>query len=288
MEVAQNFCRVAGCRHRNTHTTHHHRCGNCGEFGHGQMECRNNRLVENLHMAPREELPRNMWCNMMGCQSRRYHTTAAHHCPNCGENHSILNCNIQTLEENFNRYGRSNDIEPYRQYINVILARSHTNGNTDGVYIETYAGMGCILYIKAKMNSPIQSFFFHADNWGQYGENTSHVPSRDRFLDGALPLPDLLNSDRSIIENQINSERDNQASQTIINNNNSNNSNNISPNVNHRIISCPLCRTDVDTSRVQRIVGSRDTCSVCLEEEVQVFFTECGHAPVCRSCFDHL
>ena len=95
------------------------------------------------------------------------------------------------VEENFNRYGRSNDIEPYRLYINVILARSHTNGNTDGVYIETYAGMGCVLYVKATLNNPIMTFFLHSDNMGQYGEATNHIPLRDRFLGNAINVADI-------------------------------------------------------------------------------------------------
>jgi hypothetical protein len=40
-------CKVDGCRYLNTHTTNAHKCGFCGEFGHGVRECGNGKKVKN-------------------------------------------------------------------------------------------------------------------------------------------------------------------------------------------------------------------------------------------------
>lgn len=305
MEVAHRFCHVAGCRHPNSHITQHHRCGRCGEFGHGQMECRNNRQVENLHMAQRRELPRHMWCNMIGCRGRRYHTTEAHHCPNCGENHSIVNCNIQTLEEQFNRYGRANDIEAYTRYINYNLARTHVD-LPNGIHIETYAGMGCMLYIRAHINRPIQAFFLHSDNMGQYGAHTSHIPQRDRFIEGYQEIADVSRDNLLILQQEIANENNHdlahQHQQDPI----------ALPqlppppveifeprrgyayqrNLERVNISCPFCRANVNTGNAQLeeyIAPPEQTedneCVVCLSAIANIRFPECGHQHVCEGCF---
>ena len=314
MEVAHQFCHVAGCRHPNSHITHHHRCGRCGEFGHGQMECRNNRQIENLHMAQRRELPRHMWCNMIGCEGRRYHTTEAHHCPNCGENHSIVNCNIQSLEEQFNRYGRSNDIAAYMRYINNALARTHIH-LPNGIHIETYAGMGCMLYIRAHINQPIQAFFLHSDNMGQYGAHTSHIPQRDRFIEGFQEIADVSRENLLILQQEIADE--NNINNVNINNVDVNNINNIipapivipavelqqnifEPNVGYAYqrnlerveLNCPFCRAEVNTGNAELVEfieppvqTEENECVICLSEVANIRFPECAHQHICEGCF---
>ena len=34
-------CKVSGCRYPSYHTTIAHRCGECNNYGHGQIECNN-------------------------------------------------------------------------------------------------------------------------------------------------------------------------------------------------------------------------------------------------------
>ena len=291
MEVAHRFCHVQGCRHPNSHITHHHRCGRCGEFGHGQIECRNNRDVENLQMTQRRELPRHMWCNMIGCRGRRYHTTQAHHCPNCGENHSVVNCNIQTLEEQFNRYGRANDIMAYTRYINNFLAQTHIQ-YPNGIYIETYGGMGCVIYIRAHINRPIESFFLHSDNMGQYGAHTSHIPQRDRFIEGITEIPDISQENLLILQREIHVGHPDPEER---------NYNNVGifeqgyayqRNLERVNISCPFCRADVNTGNAQRIEfqdppvqTEENECVICLSAVANIHFPECGHRHVCEECF---
>lgn len=295
MEVADNanrYCFVNGCRHPGTHSTHHHVCGRCGETGHGQMECNNIEARRRLLNHRRRELPRHMWCNIMGCNSRQYHTTRAHRCQNCGENHSVLNCNIQTLEEQFNRYGRANDIEPYRQYLmNYVINYPH------GIYIETYAGMGCMMYIRCFENHPIMVFFLHSDNLGQYGPNTDDRPQRDRFLRGCINIPDITPENLDILHNAIRN----------IENNNVDNNENFQRNMGyayqhnlpHVTFNCPFCRTPVSTGNAQivqndaggeagggtRETGDIDECVICLSENSTIRFPECGHRCSCEHCF---
>ena len=58
-----NICRVRGCRYSSTHTTRHHRCGNCGELGHGVVECGNQTRIEYLKQYFHETLPTHKHCS---------------------------------------------------------------------------------------------------------------------------------------------------------------------------------------------------------------------------------
>jgi hypothetical protein len=55
----------------------------------------------------------------------------------------------------------------------------------------------------------------------------------------------------------------------------------------NRII-CPLCRTENTKDKCVDIKGSGDTCSICLDKKVEIFFIGCSHAATCRVCFERL
>ena len=57
---------------------------------------------------------------------------------------------------------------------------------------------------------------------------------------------------------------------------------------NTTIIKCPVCRAENSKEQCVDIRGSSDTCSVCLEATVEVFFIGCGHAVTCKSCYQLL
>ena len=57
---------------------------------------------------------------------------------------------------------------------------------------------------------------------------------------------------------------------------------------NTNIVKCPLCRTENARDDCVNIKGSGDTCSICLDKHVEIFFIGCGHAATCRSCFEQL
>lgn len=71
------YCRVQGCRHADTHVTCAHRCGTCGRFGHGRMECGRPRARATLDGSP-DTLPVDLWCSVQGCNFPWTHTMEAH------------------------------------------------------------------------------------------------------------------------------------------------------------------------------------------------------------------
>lgn len=57
---------------------------------------------------------------------------------------------------------------------------------------------------------------------------------------------------------------------------------------NTTIVKCPMCRTENSKEQCVDIKGSSDSCSICLEATVEVFFIGCGHAVTCKSCYQQL
>ena len=79
-----NYCKVRGCRFPFSHTTIAHRCGTCGEYGHGQVECGNldmcRMLTEDYTYSNNKKLPIDIQCAVPGCPYPFSHMTSAHHC----------------------------------------------------------------------------------------------------------------------------------------------------------------------------------------------------------------
>lgn len=51
-------------------------------------------------------------------------------------------------------------------------------------------------------------------------------------------------------------------------------------------IKCPVCKKDNQISKSQqKIFGLSDTCVVCMDKKVEIFFPTCGHVCVCNECF---
>lgn len=77
------LCNVAGCRYASTHLTCAHRCGTCGAYGHGQMECGDARKVTRLASLPSVASIATP-CGVPACTYPWSHTSDAHHCAACG------------------------------------------------------------------------------------------------------------------------------------------------------------------------------------------------------------
>lgn len=55
------------------------------------------------------------------------------------------------------------------------------------------------------------------------------------------------------------------------------------------IIECPICRTINHINENQpKLYGVSDICCVCTEKNVELFFSNCGHACICLDCADNL
>ena len=76
------FCKVAECRYPYGHVTKGHKCGSCGLFGHGQIECNNDYLKSKL-MEFNDILPNNKKCKIKSCKYSLFHTTEGHYCITC-------------------------------------------------------------------------------------------------------------------------------------------------------------------------------------------------------------
>lgn len=269
------YCKVQGCTFSSSHTTAGHKCGYCGRYGHGVIECRNPELKERLVQYNEDVLPEESQCSYRGCTFSWSHTNHAHHCSKCGirGRHSIYDCPIKLLD------------------ISVVLNIEDHFHNMDNIYFTKNAGMGCSIFIRKK-NGVFESLFMHSDSWGQYGEETDdtpiyqsfirnmeEVPNTDNVFDSMndLLLPhEFLSMDYSNLDNIVSSINTDMVEDTA--------SSNID-----EIIKCPLCRTEnIKQKHVKNIKGISDKCSVCYDKEVSIYFTECEHACVCCDCYEKL
>jgi hypothetical protein len=77
-----------------------HQCGNCKKYGHGQMECGNTILIDQLEeLYGKDELPYTKRCNIYMCKYRWSHSTPSHNCSKCNKNHGKNVCplNLQNI-----------------------------------------------------------------------------------------------------------------------------------------------------------------------------------------------
>ena len=92
------YCKVNHCRFANSHTTAAHKCGTCGEYGHGQIECKNNALKKYLEQFMNDQMPIEKQCTLSPCNHKWSHSNIAHHCKKCNKNgHSISDCPLNEI-----------------------------------------------------------------------------------------------------------------------------------------------------------------------------------------------
>ena len=94
-----NYCKVAECRFKLSHTTKVHICGICGQKGHGQIECGNQYLKTLLVDFYDDVLDESDRCDIPNCLEMKFHKTISHKCENCKKfGHSIDECLLKTIE----------------------------------------------------------------------------------------------------------------------------------------------------------------------------------------------
>jgi hypothetical protein len=102
--VRHTTCQAKECRFPDTHITMAHKCGTCGDYGHGQLECNNSHARQNLqNNYKNEKLPEVDHCNIDKCLYPWSHTRDAHHCGKCFERatHSINECSNNRVSRGF-------------------------------------------------------------------------------------------------------------------------------------------------------------------------------------------
>ena len=232
-----------------------------------------------------------MQCKVAYCRYNTSHTTSGHKCGNCGKyGHGQHECGNNNRMHALTKFrNESLPVEHQCLYSNCTYKWNHTcdshncykcgrkhsvddciiqsletsksrwgeymNKNyeellidEDNIYVSAYVGMGCQVYIRKKQGI-FSTIFMHSDSWGQYGPATSDEPIYNKFILGLDNRYDLL----TVIEKE-----------------------------------CPLCRTVNTKKQTIDIKGSEEQCKVCYDHVVEKFFTGCGHACVCSSCYELL
>ena len=161
------LCHVKGCKYADYHVTSFHKCGKCNNYGHGQQECDDANALKHLGFYYLDKVPKDKKCKIGGCKHKDKHTTEGHTCHYCGsfgiKNH-IKNCpkNGASITDDPNLGPPiQEDITKYDIKLNH--------------YIELYAGMGCMWYVRNNRNI-LEYLFMHSDSWGQYGDDSSDLP----------------------------------------------------------------------------------------------------------------
>ena len=247
------FCKVTYCRHAHTHATSAHKCGTCGEYGHGQMECNNIEMREYLKQFNEDTLPEENWCSHCPptYECRKTHTTLSHICSKCGNRHGDTDCIIQDLNTYKDRYGFMPEVS--------LFSRQKMIDFADNIYTVVYSGMGSRIYIRKKAGE-IMCLFMHQDSWGQYGPTTDDTPILNKFIEHLESVDNVEFLDGA-------GAGGGEVSLTI---------------------ECPVCRTLNEKSKIVKAYGLEDKCKICMETNVERFFSECGHAVACEECFTKL
>ena len=245
-------CKVKHCRFPHAHTTKGHLCGTCKKYGHGQIECGNQTKMDELKQYWQETLDPSVHCGIDGCLKKETHNSKSHNCEKCYKNHSTTECIIQSIEELNRRYPITKDYD-YKTILAHIVLNDHLLIN--GGYIETEPfAMGCKVFIKCDYDSNhmlvVSGLFMHPDCWGQYGPSADDRGVLNLFLGGCENITEQFNNY-----------------------------------INNKEILCPLCRTINKMEDILPLLGNSDICSVCLEQNVEVYFKKCSHTAVCRECY---
>ena len=233
-------CQAYQCRFPATHTTLGHRCGRCGDYGHGVREHNDAILMTSLmdRTSANETMPLNDQCDLDGCLHKISHNRDAHHCRECSQRgHTSQDC-IAYL------YARNIDPEMWDALDKYPLDNIYYI-NVPDILIRKKHGLIQMINPETAMNQ-----------W-------EYRQLKDNFIIGLthivhllpVPIPDDVPI-AALLPNES--------------------------------VVCPLCRTENSRGEIRNIKGSSDTCSVCLDKEVAVYFLGCEHACVCRTCLIQL
>jgi hypothetical protein len=271
-------CKAGGCRFPNSHMTFKHRCGNCGETGHGILECgRWSRLIDiaTIRTAEGASCPTTPFCQVIGCLDPNTHTTSAHHCTHCNirngtEGHDCIfhevidqgdpprsvsgcvqqllrNGILDTIEQNsYTKYAEARGLDGSVRFVIRSMDRIwHFSNSVETLPHET------LLWIRGKLL--VFTWVEPPESPPPRSPTPPPVPpSPPGHFD--IPYYDYASSDEGNTDAPT---------------------------------ECPVCRTGVSRSGgVIPLYGLdiKDKCSVCLENQVDMVFVACGHAVVCSEC----
>lgn len=269
-------CKAGGCRFPNSHMTFKHRCGNCGETGHGILECgRWSMLIDiaTIRTAEGASCPTVPLCEVDGCLDPNTHTTSAHHCPLCNTRHDTEGHHCifhEVIGPGDPPRVVSGCVEQLLR--NRILDTIEHNGYTK--YAEARSLDGSVRFVIRSMDrlwyfsNSVETLPHDTLRWIRgksliftWVEPPEPPPPR-------LPTPVLLSPPEqfdSPYYDYVSSSDEYDANAPT---------------------ECPVCRKGVSHGGVIPLYGLdiKDKCSVCLENQVNMVFVACGHAVVCSEC----
>lgn len=123
-------CGASECRFPESHTTAGHKCGTCGKFGHGQLECGNPKIISALVAG---KLPKKLQCSLLGCRFKTAHVDAGHQCGECeGFGHSAPTC--PGVGGAGKKHAASDDVDDAKpkKKAKVAAAADDDSGDDDG------------------------------------------------------------------------------------------------------------------------------------------------------------
>jgi len=260
-----SFCRVKGCLRPTTHTTAAHRCEKCNTYGHGKNECGNQLKILNLTKYKNDKLLEINFCSMINCKHFWSHSTEQHQCHKCGYNHSSINCAINTFEWIKNRF----------PIIDILNLTEYFNDNND-----------CYVYFKVDLTKSIIKMgdvyaYTFPQNTDVQNSNLRHcffIRKKNDNLNVLWINKNLANIND--IRNDFIKDLDDKTNQLSIIINSRLNKNETSK--------CPYCRATINKKNSFKIKALTEKCSVCLENNVEIYFPECEHACICSECLKHI
>lgn len=181
--MSYNNCQVKGCRYNEDHTTERHCCGICKINGHGQNECGNENLIKKLNQYKDDRIYN--WCEIKDCIDLHTHTSKGHSCLYCDTR--INNLHLKYCPNNINTNVNNSECDNLLDFNSTLLEYIEDVKLNIGEYKISNCGMGCIWLIRNnnyKNYGNKEYLFMHSDNWGQYGEDTSHLPRYKVFIYG--------------------------------------------------------------------------------------------------------
>ena len=258
-------CKSTHCTYPHSHTTIAHKCGSCSTFGHGQVECGNQTLKNNLLKYYGDRIHFSARCNIENCQNPDTHSATSHHCKKCTMRHDEKNCIIQSLE--YHKLEFPND--RYLEAFNSELFIEHYFASNTIVPISL--GQGCQLFVRINYGD-LSSLFLHSD----YGYGGDDPEIYHKYIEGYTMLQPNQYSVMPVVPMPVVPMP--AVPMPVVH----------MPAVHmpaDQLIACPICRTETS---VITIYGSEEECKICLDNKVERCFVGCGHPCVCGDCLDML
>ena len=216
-----------------------------------------------------------MFCKVLGCRFSGAHTTAGHKCGRCNEyGHGVLECRFAGKKEELKQYFEEEmPSELQCTFPGCKYKWSHSTGSHNcHKCFRNHKSESCII-------KPISDYFTLFPDINEiFGDNDFCYIKRCVNNNDAYYIRSV-NKEVEVLWMAFYAFNDN--SQLL-----------------RRFIAglkeittskkCPICRCINDKDTIFDIKGSTDKCSVCLENEVEKFFSDCGHACVCNNCYKQL